>query len=119
MVLICSVLYFGLFLHDKVSINSYAYSGLVESADKDESECCKSVSSKLSKTPTFVIKPAVNISGDINKYSCEVTERGSSKMSFLDSIFTYAMGSQKVEVIRKMPIDKMYLYKAIKDGITK
>ena len=119
MILICSMIYLGLFLHDKVAINSYAYSGLVEGADKDESECSKSVQSKVVKTPTFVIKPTARVSSDFNKYTCSIEEREQSSMVFLNNIFTNAMGNQTVDVVRKMPTDKMHLFKTIKDGITK
>ena len=119
MILICSMIYFSLFLHDKVAVKSYAYSGLVESADKDESKCKELVQSKVSKTPLFVVKPSVSVSGDINKYECNLAEREQSTMNFLDKIVNFTIGKQTVEVVRKMPIDKMYLFKAIKDGIKK
>ena len=119
MVLICSMLYFGLYLHDKVAIKSYAYAGLVEAADKDESKCKELVQSKVSKAPTFVIRPSASVSGDFNKYSCDVSENKHSAMNFLDNFFTFTTDNQEVEVVRKMPIDKMYLFKAIKDGIKK
>lgn len=119
MVLICSMLYFSLYLHDKVAIKSYAYSGLVEAADKDESKCKELVKSKVAKAPTFVIRPSASVSGDFNKYSCDVSENKQSAMNFLDNFFTFATDNQEVEVVRKMPIDKMYLFKAIKDGIKK
>ena len=89
MILIGSMIFFGLYLHDKVAIKAYAYSGLVDGADKDEGKCQ------------------------------EISESERSAMSFLDKIMTLTMGKQEVEVVRKMPIDKMYLFKAIKDGIKK
>lgn len=119
MILICSMIYLSLFLHDKVAIKSYTYSGLVEGADKDKSKCNEIVQAKVRKTPTFVIRPSASFDGDINKYQCHVSEKEQSTMRFLDKVMTFAVGKQEVEVVRKMPIDKMYLYKAIKDGIKK
>ena len=119
MILIGSMLYFSLYLHDKVTIKSYAYSGLVEGADKEESKCKELVANKINRSPTFVIRKSAEVSEDFNKYCCEVTENEQSVMKFLDKIFTFTTGKQNVEVVRKMPIDKMYLFKAIKDGIGK
>ena len=119
MVLICSMLYFSLYLHDKVAIKSYAYAGLVEGADKDESECKGLVQTKVVKAPTFVIRPSISVSGNINRYTCKILENEHSTMNFLDKVFSFTMGKQEVEVVKKMPIDKMYLFKAIKDGIGK
>lgn len=119
MFLIGSMIYFGLFLHDKVAIKSYAYSGLVDGADKEEGECEKLVRVKINKAPLFVIRPEASVSGNINEYRCNISESEHSNMSFLDKVMTFAMGKQDVEVVRKMPIDKMYLFKAIKDGIKK
>lgn len=119
MILIGSMIYFSLFLHDKVAIKSYAYSGLVEGADKDEGKCKELVATKLNKSPTFVIRPSASVSGDFNKYYCGISENEHSTMNFLDRLFTFTMGKQNVEAVRKMPIDKMYLFKAIKDGIGK
>ena len=119
MFLIGSMIYFSLYLHDKVAIKSYAYSGLVDGADKEEGECKTLTQTKIQKTPLFVIKPKASVAGDINKYKCDISEREHSTMNFLGKIITYTMGKQEVEVVRKMPIDKMYLFKAIKDGIKK
>lgn len=117
--LIGSMIYFGLYLHDKVAIKSYAYSGLVDGADKDEGECEEFVRAKIKKAPLFVIRPKVSVSGNINEYRCNISESEHSSMKFLDKIMEFTMGKQDVEVVRKMPIDKMYLFKAIKDGIKK
>ncbi len=119
MILICSMIYFSLFLHDKVAVKAYAYSGLVEGADKDESKCKNIVRATIEKTPTFIIRPSVSIDGDINKYTCKVSENEQSTMRFLNKVINPSIGKQEVEVVRKMPIDKMYLFKAIKDGIKK
>ena len=119
MILIGSMIFFGLYLHDKVSIRAYAYSGLVDGADEDEGKCQELVQSKMSRTPVFVIRPSARISGDFNRYCCDVSESEMSAMTFLDKIMTLTMGKQEVEVVKKMPIDKMYLFKAIKDGIKK
>ena len=119
MILIGSMIFFGLYLHDKVAIKAYAYSGLVDGADKDEGKCQELVQNKISKAPVFVIRPSASVSGGFNKYSCDISESERSAMSFLDKIMTLTMGKQEVEVVRKMPIDKMYLFKAIKDGIKK
>lgn len=119
MVLICSMIYFGLYLHDKVAIKSYAYSGLVEGANKEEEKCKEVVQNKILRAPTFVIRPRPSVTSDFNRYRCDVTEKEYSKMTFLDKIFSFVTGGQQIEVVRKMPIDKMYLFKAIKDGISK
>ena len=119
MILICSMVYFSLYLHDKVAIKSYAYSGLVEGADKDDTKCQELIQTKMGRAPVFVIRPTVTFDSDINKYKCDVSEREHSAMNFLDKIFSFTMGKQEVEVVRKMPTDKMYLFKAIKDGIKK
>lgn len=119
MLLICSMIYFSLFLHDKVAIKSFAYSGLVEAADKDNSKCQELVHMKINKAPTFVIRPSANISEDFNRYKCSISENEHTNMDFINQIITFAMGEQEVEVVKKMPIDKMYLFKAIKDGISK
>ena len=119
MILIGSMVYFSLYLHDKVAIKAYSYSGLIDGADQDEVKCQELVQNKMGKTPVFVIRPSVSVSGDINKYKCDISESEKSRMTFLDKLMTFAMGKQKVEVVRKMPIDKMYLFKAIKDGIKK
>ena len=119
LVLIYSMVYFGLYLHDIVTIKAYTYSGLVEGADKDQDECQKLVYSKLKKAPVFVTIPTASVSGDINKYECMVTEKENGGIKNLNKILPAIVGSQEVEVIRKMPIDKMYLFKAIKDGIKK
>ena len=117
MILIGSMIFFGLYLHDKVAIKAYAYSGLVDGADEDEAKCEELVQNKIGKAPVFVIRPSASVSGGFNKYSCDISESERSAMTFLDRILTLTMGKQEVEVVRKMPIDKMYLFKAIKDGI--
>lgn len=117
MILIGSMIYLSLFLHDKVAVKSYTYSGLIEGADKDEEKCEQLVQNKLSRAPLFVIKPGINFSSDVNKYKCCIEESESSTMTFLNSVISIAAGKQEIEVVRKMPIDKMYLYKSIKDGI--
>ena len=117
--LICSMVYCSLYLHDKVAIKAYAYAGMVEGASLEEGECQKTLYKKINKTPVFVIRPSASISGDFNKYRCKISEKEHSTMGVVSRFFTKTMGSQEVEVVRKMPIDKMYLYKAIKDGIKK
>ena len=62
LVLICSMIYFSLYLHDIVTIKAYTYSGLVEGADKDQDECRKITYSKLQKTPVFVTIPTASVS---------------------------------------------------------
>ena len=119
MILLGSMIYFSLYLHDKVAIKSYAYSGLVEGADKSEEECNEILHNKMRKAPVFVIRPSLNFNGDFNKYKCTLSENENRAMSFLDQIISSSVGRQEVEVIRKMPVDKMYLFKAIKDGIKK
>ena len=119
MFLICSMIYLSLFLHDKVALKSYAYSGLVEGADKDEGKSEELVRTKINKAPVFVVRPSISFDADINKYKCDISERENTAMSFLDRIMTFSAGKQEVEVVRKMPIDKMYLFKSIKDGIKK
>ena len=119
LVLICSMVYFSLYLHDIVTIKAYTYSGLVEAADKDQDECQKITYSKLKKTPVFVTIPTANVSGDINKFICKISEKENGGIKYLNKILPTIVGNQEVEVIRKMPIDKMYLFKAVKDGIKK
>ncbi len=119
MILICSMVYFSLYLHDKVAIKSYVYSGLVEGADKDDDKCKELVQTKMRRAPVFVIRPKVSFGSDFNKYQCNISETEHSAMKFLDKVFSFTIGKQEVEVVRKMPIDKMYLFKAIKDGIKK
>ena len=119
LVLICSMVYFSLYLHDIVTIKAYTYSGLVEGADKDQDECQKIIYSKLKKTPVFVTVPTASVSGDINKFVCKISEKENGGIKYLNKILPTIVGSQEVEVIRKMPIDKMYLFKAVKDGIKK
>ena len=119
MILIGSMIYFSLFLHDKVAIKSYAYSGLVEGADKENDKCIGLVNEKISEAPVFVIRPQVSVMEDFNRYKCDISENDMSTMSFLDKLFTFTMGKQEVEAVKKMPIDKMYLFKAIKDGFVK
>ena len=119
LILICSMVYFSLYLHDLVTIKAYSYSGLVEGADKDQNECQKIINSKMQKTPLFVTIPDASVSGDINKYVCLISEKENGGISFLDKILPTIVGSREVEIIRKMPVDKMYLFKALKDGIKK
>ena len=119
MILIGSMIYFGLFLHDKVAIKSYAYSGLVEGADKDDAKCKELVNAKINKAPVFVIRPTFSVSEDFNKYKCNIKESDKRTMNYLDQLFNFTMGNQEVEAVKKMPIDKMYLVKAVKDGLGK
>ncbi len=119
MLLLCSMIYCSLFLHDKVAIKSYLYAGLVEGADKTESESEKAVKKKIKKASLFTLKPSIDFDSNINKYKCKVSEKGNRTMKLLGNIMSFSKGSQTVEVVRKMPIEKMYLYKAIKDGIRK
>ncbi len=119
LILICSMVYFSLYLHDVVTVKAYTYSGLVEGADKDQDECQKIVYSKVRNAPVFVLFLNPSVSGNINKYECSVSENEKGGIIFLNKILPTIIGNQKVEVVRKMPIDKMYLFKAIKDGIKK
>ena len=119
LVLIGSMVYFSLYLHDIVTVRAYTYSGLVEGADKDQDKCQELLYSKMKKAPLFVTFPSASISGDINKYKCSVLEKEQRRINFLDKLLPSIVGEQDVEVVRKMPIDKMYLFKVIKDGIKK
>ncbi len=119
MLIICSMIYFSLYLHDKVAIKSYAYSGLIESADKEESKVKTIINNKIKRAPLFVIRPSVSFSGDFNKYKCDISEKEHRSMSFINKILSLTVGNQHIEAVRKMPIDKMHLFKAIKDGIGK
>ena len=119
MILICTILFFVLYLHDLVSLKSYSLSGLVDSADKDGTKISSSIRSKINKTPLFVIRPSVRTSDDFNKHYVEINEGGTTKMPLVVDITKMVIGEQRSEVVKKMPIDKMYLFKAIKDGFVK
>ena len=119
MILICTMIFYVLYLHDLVSIKSYSISGLVESADNNDSKLGISTQDKIDHAPLFVVRPRVSSSDDFNKVYAKIDERGTTTMPLISDVTEIIIGEQKSEVVKKMPIDKMYLFKAIKDGFVK
>lgn len=119
MVIICSFLYMVLYLHDIVALKSFAYSGMIDGADKEYSQFCQCVKNKINGSPLFVLKKTESYSEDINAYYTNIKEQGISQMPLIGDVLEVLVGNQEIKVVKKMPIDKMYLYKAIKDGFKK
>lgn len=116
MLVITSLIFISLYIHDVIAIKSFAYSAGIENSNKNFKNFDKCVDDKMHNVSVFLLKPEVickNKSGYfeivINAY-----ERRQVKMA---ELFTNKLKyNQTIKIEKKMSKEILYAYRAISDN---
>lgn len=118
MMVIASLIFVTLYLHDVAVLDSYTYSGMVEAWCKDK-EVQKEIERKTNKASLFLLNPTVSINEGIDNYSVKVLASGNSQIKWMSKFLKNFTYKKEMKVVKRISIEKMYVYKSIVEGIRK
>lgn len=112
---VISLIYFALYVHDILVLKSYAYSAGIENINYKLDDFSNNVKTKINKAPALIITPKVKCYKKNDNYFIEIIGINTSKIRILDNLITGE--SMKIKIQKSIERDSMYIVRGIIDFV--
>lgn len=116
MLIVATFISISLYVHDVITVKSYAYSLAVEYRECNLDEFTKNVCGKIARTPLFVMDIKAECTRENDTYKVAIYPRSKDQTGWLKAFFT-GRDSITVEVEKKINTEIMYALRAVTDKL--
>ena len=109
MLIVVSLIYLSLYVHDAVVIKAYVYGAGNEYINEEFEKFKKSVSNKVNKASLFVISPQLEFEKQIDGYEISIYGNSKGKMSWIANLINYSYNPESVVLDKNMSSEIIYI----------
>jgi Flp pilus assembly protein TadG len=120
MMVVASLIYFSLYVHDVIAIKSVAYSAGIQNIEKDFDRFERAVKKKMKAAPVFVTSMQVLCSEQSTYYQIEINSQSGKYIKWLSDLTGLTGSSQTNQVLKiekKISKEILYGYRAVSNEI--
>lgn len=117
MMLVVSLVYFSFYIHDVMTIKSFAYSVGIQNAQKEIETFKKEVRKRENKIPVFVLKTNILCSEKNTYFQIDIDSQSNRHVGWLEKIIGYDKNSQSIKIEKKISGEVLYGCRAACDAL--
>lgn len=115
--MVLSLMYFTMFLHDIVTLKSYAYAMGNKHIKEEFKTFEKNITEEMGHIPLFVIDTETSCSNKLNSYLIKISYSAKSNFLSMNRIINQDRRGYEIKVEKNMSRDILYITSAIKSNV--
>ena len=117
MMVVVSLLHISLFVHDVITIKSFAYSIGNRNIRKEIDEFESNIKTDFKRVPLFVMKASVSLDNEQSFYKMKILAKSNIYTQWIENIINVDSMNQEVQIPKNMETEIFYAYRAVSDEL--